>query len=98
MKMIIAIVNREDAHKVREGLRHAGISHTHLATTGGFRGAGNTTLLIGTEDSQVNEVLNTLRRILQSEETKTNREITLQDNQPSRAVVFVTNVIQFQKL
>ena len=47
MKLIIAIVQDEDASRLVNQLMKAGIGVTKLATTGGFLRAGNTTLLIG---------------------------------------------------
>ena len=57
MKMIIAIVNKEDANAVSSALTQQGFSVTKLATTGGFLMAGNTTFLIGTDESRVDEVM-----------------------------------------
>ena len=48
MKMITAIVNKEDANAVCNALTKGGFSVTKLSTTGGFLMAGNMTLLIGT--------------------------------------------------
>ena len=50
MKMITAIVNKEDAKSVTRALIEEGFSITRLSTTGGFLMAGNVTLLIGLED------------------------------------------------
>ena len=44
MKLIIAIVQDEDASRLVNQLMKAGIGVTKLATTGGFLRAGNTTL------------------------------------------------------
>ena len=53
MKLITAIVNKEDSSSVCNALTKAGYSVTRLSTTGGFLMAGNMTLLIGTEDEKV---------------------------------------------
>lgn len=53
MKMLTAIINREDANGVVIALTKAGFSVTKLATTGGFLMAGNMTLLIGVDDDKV---------------------------------------------
>ena len=47
MKLIIAIVQDEDATKLVSSLMNEGYGVTKLATTGGFLRAGNTTLMIG---------------------------------------------------
>ena len=52
MKLIIAIVQDEDASRLVNQLMKAGIGVTKLATTGGFLRAGNTTLLIGVDRSR----------------------------------------------
>ncbi len=43
MKLIIAIVQDEDASRLVSNLMNEGYSVTKLATTGGFLRAGNTT-------------------------------------------------------
>ena len=53
MKMITAIVNKEDSKNVCNELIKAGFSVTRLSTTGGFLMAGNMTLMIGTDDEKV---------------------------------------------
>ena len=56
MKLVLAIINNDDAGAVSSALTRAGFSATKLATTGGFLKVGNTTLLIGVEDAQVQKV------------------------------------------
>lgn len=53
MKLIIAIINRDDANAVTQNLSKNGFSSTRLSTTGGFLLAGNVTLLIGVEEERV---------------------------------------------
>ncbi len=57
MKMITAIVNKEDANAVCNALTKGGFSVTKLSTTGGFLMAGNMTLLIGTDDEKVDKCI-----------------------------------------
>ena len=61
MKLIIAIVQDEDASRLISTLMSDGYRVTKLATTGGFLRAGNITLLIGTEDEKVDRVVEILR-------------------------------------
>ena len=61
MKMITAIINKEDTGSVTRALTEAGFSFTKLATTGGFLMSGNTTLLIGTDDDKVDKAIETMR-------------------------------------
>ena len=57
MKLVLAIVNDEDANRVITGLSKKGFGVTKLAATGGFLKAGNVTILIGTEDEKVESVI-----------------------------------------
>ena len=57
MKMITAIVNKEDSSAVCHALTKNGFSVTKLPTQGGFLMAGNMTLLIGTDDEKVDQCL-----------------------------------------
>ncbi len=62
MKLIMAIVNKDDSGRVSEEVTKAGFSVTKLATTGGFLQAGNTTFLIGTDEQRVDEVIGLIER------------------------------------
>lgn len=61
MKLIYAIVRDEDGNRVMEELNKNGFSVTKLATTGGFLRSGNTTLIIGVEEEQVEDVIKVIR-------------------------------------
>lgn len=61
MKLIIAIVSNDDSNKLSSALTKARFSVTKLATTGGFLLAGNTTLLIGTEDDKTESAIEIIR-------------------------------------
>ncbi len=58
MKLVVAIINNDDANEVMSNLTKAGYSATKLSTSGGFLRAGNITLLIGVEKAKVDEVIN----------------------------------------
>ena len=62
MKLILAIVNNEDAPQALDALTRAGLFVTRLSTTGGFLMIGNTTLLIGTDEERVQLALGILRQ------------------------------------
>ncbi|HEV2028451.1 MAG TPA: cyclic-di-AMP receptor [Candidatus Dormibacteraeota bacterium] len=53
MKLVIAVVQGEDAQQATEKLTEAGIGSTRIATSGGFLQQGNVTLLIGVDDDRV---------------------------------------------
>lgn len=57
MKLILAIIQDEDAHDVISALNDAKFQVTRLNTKGGFLRSGNTTLMTGVEKEKVDEVL-----------------------------------------
>jgi uncharacterized protein YaaQ len=61
MKLVIAIVNRDDANTVTQNLSKHGFSSTKLASSGGFLLAGNITLLIGVQEEKVQQVIDIVR-------------------------------------
>ena len=109
MKLIIAIVQDEDASRLVNQLMKAGIGVTKLATTGGFLRAGNTTLLIGVDDAKLQGTLDILEKVCKSRKqmaasptpmggasnvyTSFPMEVTV-----GGATVFVLTVDQFMKL
>ena len=58
MKLVVAIINNDDANAVMSNLTKNGYQATKLSTSGGFLRAGNITLLIGVEKNKVDEVIN----------------------------------------
>lgn len=62
MKLVFAIVNNEDGNIVMRELNKAGFSVTKMASTGGFLRAGNTTLLVGTQEDEVETVIDVIRK------------------------------------
>jgi uncharacterized protein YaaQ len=68
MKLLIAIVNNDDSAFVSSALTKEGFTVTKLSTTGGFLMVGNTTFLIGADDSRVKEAKAIIRK---NSETRT---------------------------
>ena len=66
MKLVLAIVNSEDAQRVIRSLTQEGFSVTKLATTGGFLMSGNVTIITGVEDDRVSEAIEAIRKVSQS--------------------------------
>lgn len=66
MKLMIAIVQDEDASRLVSQLMKGGFSVTKLATTGGFLRAGNTTLLIGVEEDKMPMVTGIIEKVCKS--------------------------------
>ena len=57
MKLILAIVSNDDSSSVSSALTKANFQVTRLATTGGFLRAGNTTMIVGTDDDKVDQAI-----------------------------------------
>jgi uncharacterized protein YaaQ len=70
MKLIVAIVQDQDIPSLVEDLTEKDFRVTKLASTGGFLKSGNTTLLIGVEDEQIDELIKVI------EDNCKTREIT----------------------
>lgn len=68
MKLIVAVIQDKDANRLVEALVDRGFRATKLASTGGFLKEGNTTLLIGVEDQQVEPAVEVIKRVCQSRE------------------------------
>lgn len=66
MKLIVAIVQDEDASRLISSLMSEGFRVTKLATTGGFLRSGNTTLLIGVEDDKLQSALDIVEKVCKS--------------------------------
>lgn len=107
MKLILAIVSNDDASSVSAALTKDNYSVTRLATTGGFLRAGNTTMIVGTEDDKVDHCIEII-----GNESKRRTEIVPStasydigryasfpvEVQVGGATIFVLNVEEFRKL
>ena len=107
MKLLIAIVNSEDSHRVVDEITKAGFYSTKLSTTGGFLRTGNMTLLMGVEDEKVDELLDIIRKNSSKREEITpvipSYDTGVMDAIPVKitvggATVFVLDVDQFHKM
>ncbi len=109
MKLITAIVNKEDSHLVSKGLTQNGFYVTKHATTGGFLQMGNVTFLIGTEDEKVDTAIGI---IAQYSKKRTQKVVPMAgafmddpmavsapvEVSVGGATVFVTDVERFERL
>jgi uncharacterized protein YaaQ len=77
MKLIIAIVQDEDASRLISSLMNEGFGVTKLATTGGFLRAGNTTLLVGVEDDMNDKCLAVIEKVCKSRKQIATSPITM---------------------
>ena len=108
MKLVIAIIQDEDANRLVSELMNDGYSVTKLATTGGFLRAGNTTLLAGVEDDRLDGCLRIIEKVCKSRRQMTSSPMAtggiagMYAHMPIEvtiggATVFVLDVEQFHK-
>ena len=107
MKMITAIVNKKDANEVCDALATEKFTFTKMATTGGFLKSGNVTLLIGTQDEQVDSALAIIKKHCAKRMEPMPEAITAgvptfggykTEVLVGGATVFVTSVERFEKM
>ena len=66
MKLVLAVINHDDAHIVVHNLTKEGFLVTKLSTTGGFLMMGNMTILVGVEDDKVNSVIRVISKVFKT--------------------------------
>ena len=104
MKLIIAIVQDEDASRLISSLMNEGYSATKLATTGGFLRSGNTTLLLGVDDNKFDGAMAVIEKVCKSrKQIATSPSTGVYAPYPIEvmvggATIFVLNVEQFTKI
>ena len=107
MKMLIAILNADDASAVIQNLMKEGYSVTRLSTTGGFLRAGNVTILIGVNDDRVQNVIDIISKYSKSRKqvipTTSEAGINFYPSMPVEvtvggATIFLLNVERFEKV
>jgi len=87
MKIILAVIRDSDEARVVEEMVNLGIRVTRMASTGGFLRRGNVTLMIGVEDERLQAVTDQIRKTC-----------TTADGFENKAVLFVLNAIDFNKV
>lgn len=94
MKLIIAIVQDNFSNQVIKSLMAKKYRVTKLSSTGGFLKSGNTTLLIGVEDKEVKEIIDTIEKVSKSQKVKSGKEeVTV-----GGANIFVLNMADYKRL
>lgn len=94
MKLIIAIIQDDYISKVSKVLMENKISTTKLSSTGGFLKSGNTTLVIGVENKEVDKVIELIRSKCFRKKVQTdNEEVTV-----GGANLFVVDIDQYVKI
>ena len=87
MKMIVAILQDEDAETVTDALLSSNLRVTRIASTGGFLRQGSSTLMIGVEDPDVDDAI----QIINNNCTPTVEPML------KRATLFVLNIEHFEQ-
>lgn len=72
MKLVLAVIHDEDAHRLMEAISSAGFMCTKLASTGGLLRSGNTTIFLGVEPEKVESVIHIIK-----EQCQTTKQMTL---------------------
>lgn len=111
MKLVLAIVQDDDAIDLIEELTDKNYRVTKLATTGGFLKSGNTTLMIGVEEKEVKNLVNIIEDVCKrrKEMVPTSTPSTIGGNsgvympypievEVGGATIFVLDVDQFYKV
>ena len=107
MKMILAVIDKDDASEVMHNLVKDGHSITTLSTTGGFLRAGNVTILVGVDDDKTQEVIKVIKMYSKSRTQQVpvmpGSEMSYIPTIPVEvsvggATVFVLNVEHFEKI
>jgi len=87
MKMIVAILQDEDAETVSQALLSSELCVTEIASTGGFLRQGSSTLMIGLDDAAVDDAI----QIINNNCTPSVEPML------KRATLFVLNVEHFEQ-
>ncbi len=87
MKMIVAILQDEDAETVTQALMNSELSVTEIASTGGFLRQGSSTLMIGVNSESVDDAIQIIN----------NNCTPSVEPMQRRATLFVLNVEHFEQ-
>ncbi len=104
MKLIFAVMSREDAVTASSELSRQGYISTMMNGEGGFLRSPKTILMVGVENMRLSEVLQCIEKSSHSREEDVGAELdggryTLPERvRVGGAAVFVTDVEQFYKL
>jgi uncharacterized protein YaaQ len=114
MKLVIAIVQNDDADDLIDALTSADYRATRLASTGGFLRQGNTTIIVGVPEESVGNVLGIISGNAHPQRhnvpnpfptpttvnlnTASPENPVKPDTQTSRATVFVLNLERYERI
>lgn len=108
MKLVVCIVHNRDKNRLTDALVKAGYKFTVIGSSGGFLREGNTTMLIGVEQANLESLKDLIRTNCETREQFVN--VTPFDGNPAGgfipnpvqvpvggAVTFVMDVEEFQR-
>ena len=109
MKLVLAIINDEDAFHAMDALSEKGFWITKLASTGGLLRSGMTTLISGVQEERVEELIGILEKKCKSRKQITSVNSTHVSATESYvpypvevtvggATIFVMNIEEFRKV
>ena len=107
MKLVLAIINHDDANAVTQSLTKKGFSSTKLATTGGFLMSGNVTVMVGVDEEKVQAVIDIIKEQSHSRKqlipTTTEMNYGYYPSMPVEvtiggATIFVVDVDRFERV
>ena len=108
MKLVVCIVHNRDRGKITDELVKAGFKFTVIASTGGFLREGNTTLLVGVNEDEIETLSSVVSANCKSREQVVN-VMPFEAGAPGAfipspvkvpvggAVIFVVNVERFER-
>ena len=93
MKLLITIVQDQDAGPLMDRLTEEGFQFTKVSTTGGFLREGNTTLFIGVEETKMNQI----HSLIEENSSSRERQVENPNDSPTMltvggAMIFVLDV------
>lgn len=102
MKLLIAVVQHEDAAKTKSALVEGGFRVTELHSTGGLLRRNNSTLLCGVEDERVDAAIEVLSSVCVPRTVRVEHGhplFAVSDNvRHGGAVIFVVDLERFIKI
>ena len=107
MKLVMAIMGKDDATVVMKALTEENFQVTKMASTGGFLKSGNTTLIIGAEDNKINKVIDIISKYSSKRKQLVTNTVPTYFESITRmpfevtvggAIIFVLDVDRFEKV
>ncbi len=104
MKLVLAVVHEQDAARGIEALGSHGFGVTRLTSEGGFLQRRNSLLLLGVDDSMVEDAISTLRSVCKPRHEQLNSGRDAGEGEAEvevelgRATVFVLDLGRVERL